>query len=1025
MYFPARLRAGLLAGACTMACVCATAPAHAQNAQSVAAPPAAPDATSSGEIIVTGSRIARPSLDSPQPVTSMTIGELTRGGNANIGDQLAKLPQLTPTITQASSTGGGLAIGTSGLDVLDLRGFGPDRTLVLVDGKRQVTSNEGYFWVDTNTIPTDLISRVDVVTGGSSAVYGSDAMAGVVNFVLKNNFEGLSVNASGGISSHKDRGTYSVSGTWGKNFAGGRGNIAVALSYDQANTVNYDDRPGLTGAFDGRNQFQIVNPAGSDDPRRTFLSGVHSFGYADGGAFIPYGGTNPLSCNKVVGSCLANGFPRVFQFQQDGSLTEANYGKDFRPDGSNNNQGGTGSVLNNTGVLIPGYKRYVADVIGHYDVSDAFRPYFDAKFVRVISDQSNSPTFSQGGAAQTAGSDPLNYLIYTPISLDNAYLTPQARTLIQSMLPAGTTFFNLNRNNIDLGSRGEHDRRDTYRIVAGFKGTFNTDWHYDVSAEYGVLKTKYDFTNNRIEQNFYNAIDAVFNARHEIVCRVNQVTVTDPNCHPIDLPGSSPTAQSAADRQAALNYFNTTSHRWGKATQLDINATVDGNTSKFFNLPGGPVRFAVGGEYRRETAGFHYDPLVANGETFLNSSDAFDPPSFEVKEVYAEVEVPILKDMPLIQELSLSGAGRYADYKGTTGAVWAYNGAAIYAPVRDIKFRVNYSHSVRAPTLNDLYSPNFQNYDIVNDPCDVDYIDTGKSTRAANCAAAGVPVGFQNPGTRAGSLSFVTGGNPNLKAETSRSWTYGVILQPRWVPGLAITVDYYDIKIANVISQISAQQILDGCYDGATLNNSFCALINPRNADHTFSDPALLQSSLNFAQQRAKGIDFDVSYNRRFNEDNKLQLHLIGSWSRFRTDYPYLDDPTEPSQLKGSLGYPVWRFSLLADYTYKKFTFGYTMRFVGKQSITSYDAQHEVAGEDGTPLDPLYADRADYPSVIYHDVRASYDLNDHFTLYAGVDNVADKKPPFGLLGNGEDYNGQDGIFDNIGRFLYAGIKAKF
>ncbi|USI74756.1 TonB-dependent receptor domain-containing protein [Sphingomonas morindae] len=980
------------------------------------------------EIIVTGSHIARPTLRSPIPVTTLSAADLTRSGNTNLGDALVRLPALSTSFNQAGSTA---FIGTSGLNILDLRSLGQSRTLVLVNGHRHITSQEGEFLVDINTIPNDLVDRVDVVTGGSSAAYGSDAMAGVVNFVLKQNFDGLSANAQGGVSSHHDRGNYKLSVTAGKNFAEGRGNIAGSFEYDSSSLVTYADRPGLTGAFAGRRQFQLVDDPTADNtnPDRVFLQGVRSLGYADGGNFTAYNGSSIRSCAGAPSTaCLPNGFPRIFLFNSDGSLREANYGTDFRPVGSGNTLGGDGSTLNNTGTLQPSYKRYIANILGHFDVSEAFRPYFEGKFVRTQSFNQGTPTFSQGGD-QGLDADgipfaPTNYLSYTPIALDNAFLTPQARSVISGLLPAGANYFNLNRNNVDLGTRDEADRRDTWRVVVGAQGTFNDDWHYDVAFNYGHLKTRSTFYNNRIEQNFYNSIDAVRNAAGDIVCRINQASVTDPACAPIDLLGAFGSQQTAAQRQAALDYFNTTSYRRGAASELDITANITGDSSQLFELPGGPVRFSIGGEYRREKAHYAYDELVSSGQTFLNAIPDFRPPAFAVKEAYGELDLPVLKNIRFVDELSLNGAVRVSDFKGSAGTVYAYNAGGIYAPVSDVRFRVNYSRSVRAPTLGDLYASNSINYAGVDDPCDVNFINKGSSTRAANCAAAGVPAGFENAVTRSSRLQILSGGNPDLQVEKSRSWTYGVILQPRMIPGLVVTVDYYDIKINQVISSVDAQTILNGCYDAASLSNAFCSLINPRNGDGSFQQPALLQSSLNFAAERAKGIDLDVAYNHRFGADDNLALRFIGNWNRFRTDYPYVDDPSRPSPVKGTLGQPAFQFNANADYTHKKVTIGYTLRFLGKQSIASYETQHVVAGLDGTPYDPYYADRVNYPNVFYHDIRATVQVDRRFSLYGGVDNATDRKPPFGLLGNATGYNNFDTIYDNVGRFFYVGARVK-
>lgn len=1011
-----------------------TTPADAESASTdqnqIGAPqtevPAPALEDTGGEIVVTGSRISRPTLNSPIPVTSVSAADLTRTGAVVVGDVLNDLPSLRSTYSQANST---QFIGTSGVNFLDLRGLGVTRTLVLVNGRRHITGSEGDFLVDTNTIPTDLLDRVDIVTGGSSAVYGSDAMAGVVNFVLKRDFEGVTLNAQGGLSDEGDRGTYRVSGTFGKNFAEGRGNVALALEYNRQNLLTYSDRPELTGAFTGRRQFQLVDSpaADNDTPNRTYLNRVRSFGYDNGGNFIAYNGAGIGACGTgASAACLANGYPRVFGFNTDGSLREYNYGTDFRPAGSNNNNGGDGAILNDRGTLNPSLKRYVANLVGHFDVSDAFKPFVEAKFVRVESFNQGTPTFAQGGEqgtvavtddegnvigrrAATSGFD--RQSIGIPIFLDNPYLQPGAAATISSLLPAGATFFRLNRNNNDFGTRDEYDRRDTYRIVVGAEGTFNEDWKYDFSVNYGEFRSRSTFYNNRINQNFYNAVDAVRNSAGEIVCRINQAGVTDANCVPLNVLGNG------APSQAALNYINTNSARTGKATQFDVNANVVGDSSQLFELPGGPVRFALGAEYRRETASYAYDDLVSSGATFLNAIPAFRPPSFEVKEAYGELELPLLRNMAFAEELTATGAVRVADYKGATGTVWAYNLGGIYAPIRDIKFRVNYSKAVRAPTLSDLYSSPTQNFDGLEDPCDVNFINTGRANRVANCAAAGVPTGFVNNAARAGSTEILSGGNDQLGEERSRSWTYGVIVQPSFLPGLAITADYYDIKISNVIAAVDAQTILDACYDAASLDNQFCGLINPRQANGEFAQPALLQSTVNFAALEAKGIDMDVAYNHRFDADNRIALRAVGTWVRTRTDFPYLDNPTQPERIKGELGDPIWNVNVSADYTHKNITLGYQLRYIGRQSITDWEAQHDTAGVPA--LDPNYADVVYYPRVFYHAVRGSIEVNDKFRLYGGVDNLTDKRPPYGLLGNGED-----AIYDNVGRFMYVGVSAK-
>lgn len=992
----------------------------------------ADDLNPNDTIIVTGSRIARPALEGAAPVTSLSSDQLLSRGDLSIGDALNELPSLRSTFSQANST---RFIGTTGLNQLDLRGLGTSRTLVLVNGKRHVTSSEGEFSVDTNTIPIDLVERLDIVTGGTSAVYGSDAIAGVVNFILKRNYEGVSLRAQSGITDRGDRGSYFVAGTFGKNFADGRGNVAVSLEYADTEPLRYVDRPEMTGAFTGRRQFNASSPINTDDvPDRTYFNGgVYSLGLSDGGTFIPYNAATATSCvsNGSVATrnplaCRPNGYPRVFRFNTSGRIEEANYGTiDFRPFGSGNALGGVGgSTLNNTGVLQPGLQRYSANLLAHYDFSNAFKPYVEAKYVRVTSTQESSPTFAQNGSSTNPAYS--SNSVGVPIFFDNAYLNPADAALIRSTLISTSnpnpSFFRLSRNNVDLGSRGEFAKRQTYRIVAGVEGDFNGDWHYDVSVNYGRFENRLRSTNNRIESRFRNAADAVRNGAGQVVCRINADTSAandDPNCVPISLLG----AGNATLTPQALSYFMTTSNYKGKAEEFVVNGFVSGDSSQLFELPGGPIAFSLGGEYRRETASYSYDDLVSSGQTFLNAIPPFNPPAFAVKEAFGELNIPLLKDIFLIKELTVTGAGRVSDFKGATGTVYSYNAGVVWSPVRGINLRANYSRAVRAPTLGDLYSSPSQNFAFINDPCDVNYSTNGPNSganRQANCRSIGLdPTTFENSAARSGNLAILSGGNANLKQETSDSYTYGVVLQPRFLPGFSLTVDYYDIKVKSVISSISAQQTVDSCFDSSDLNNQYCQLINPRQANGFFSNPALLVSSVNFSALRAKGIDLDANYQYRIDADNSLSLRFIGNYVANRSDFPYLDTPDLPERLRGELGDPIYQFNASADLKLSGLTLGYQLRYIGKQSVTDWEATHD--SKQGPAYDPDYSDPSFYPSVWYHDIRVGFSVNEKFNLYAGVDNLFDKLPPLGLLGTSDGGS----IFPNTGRFLYAGVKANF
>ena len=963
-----------------------------------------------------------PPLSSSVPLTSVTATDLLSSGNVSLGDALNDLPSLRSTYSQSNSN---RFIGTSGLNLLDLRGLGISRTLVVVNGKRHITALPGDYIVDTGTIPTDLLERVDVVTGGSSAVYGSDAIAGVVNFVLKRNFDGIRARGQGSITSQGDHGSYFASLTAGRNFADGRGNIAVSGEYARVNPLYFVDRDALTGAFSGRSQFNLTSDTSLDGPTgsdgiidNAFYTGVRSGTISDGGLITAICPTTVAAGTVLTGRCrasrvrgaAANNAER-YSFDPNGNLVLSQPTIDFRDitnGGSSNTVGGLGSTLRNTGQISPGLSRYSINVLSHFDVSDAFKPYIEAKYVRLDALQEGQPSFIQGGLLGT-------------FSCSNPFLSGQALGTLQSIgrcaTPAST--FAVSRFNTDFGGRRETDRRETFRIVGGVEGQFLGDWKYEASVNYGQLTTHLEGRNNLqlfdINGNngpFLKAIDAVRNASGQIVCRVNQVTVTDPACVPINLFGVG------APSQAALNYVNTTATRAERATELDLEASISGNLSKLFTLPGGPIGFAFGGEYRKETARSAYDALTVSGATFFNAIQPFNPPAFEVGEGFGEINVPIVKDLNFFKELTLSAAGRYSKYKGSTGGVWAYNVGGVYAPISDIRFRVNFSRSVRAPTSSDLYSPFSQNFATITDPCDILNVNNGTGTRAANCLAAGVPAGFVNTPARTATLSIRSGGNPFLTAETSNSLTFGTVFQPRFIPGFTATVDFYDIKVKSLIATVSANQILNNCYDAATLNNQYCLLVN-RGAGGFFNDPAVTVAAVNFASLRATGIDADIAYNHKFGNGDRLDFRGILTYVIRRNNFLDLNNPNNPDRIKSELGDPEWAATGSVNFKHGVVGLRYSFNYIGRQTIGTYEAQNSFNGNPPQNADQL--PQVYYKAQLLQNIRAELEVNKKFTFYMGSDNFTNQFPPFGLLGTG----GGDGIYSPYGRSFYAGFKADF
>ena len=1047
---------------------CVNIPAGAEHDQCVAQARVAEGETTPAReaIVVTGTRINRPTLTSSVPVTSVSPLDLGNQGNVSLGDKLAELPQIRATFTTANST---RFIGTSGINALDLRGLGTQRTLVLVNGRRVITATPGVNRPDVNTIPIDLVERIDIVTGGNSAIYGSDAVAGVVNFVMKRNFEGIRLTGQSGVSSRRDRGSTFIGLVAGHNFFDDRANVAIAAEYTKQQTLWFTDRDGQTGAFSGRHQFQlsditgpVLNPivgvapaepaAGDGIPDTTFLTGIKNDTISEGGLFTAscptaaaagetaaqFAARRAIACSGLADPGNANAlaqFGRTFVFQGDGTLIANPCVQDFRPFGSGNCQGGLGSTLRLTGQLAPGIERKAINLLAHYTISDAFEPFVEAKYVRVDANQEGQPTFFNN-----------------TFRLDNPFLSTQARNQILAVLtPAQRAnpnqTFTAQRFNIDFGGRGEVHKRENYQLVGGVRGTFNDDWKYEVSGNYGKLYTYYETKGNLLRANYNKAIDARLNGSGQIVCAVNANASTaddDPACVPINLFGFG------APSPEALNYILYTSNRTQRAKLYDVTGYVAGDLSQLFELWGGPIAFVVGAEYRRETAFAAYDPITSStacgtaGCTFLNVIPDFRPPDLKVSELFGEISIPILKDKPFAQELTIDGAGRYSHYNiGQTGGVFAWNVNGTWAPIRDIRFRGGLARSVRAPTQSDLFSPATQTFlNALVDPCGQQNINNGTqvngvSVRIANCLAHGVPTTQTFGGTTlpftnvpASGVSANNQGNENLREERGTSLTLGTIIQPRILPGFSLTIDYYRIRIKNVVQALTGQTIINQCYDSTTgIDNPFCAVVF-RNPDGTFAGqsnvvhggttfsfpatgPAVLITSFNFAKLATSGIDFDVAYRHRILNNVTLNLRGILTHTLYKNLYSDILDPTFKDRILGELGDPAWQGQLSTTVDIGKVSIGHRMRYIGKQTVAlTYETQHEFQGRPPTNADAF--PRVWYPELWSHDFRVDVRVTPRHRIYAGVDNAFDRLPPFDLLGT------EAGSISPVGRFFYVG-----
>ncbi len=1026
------------------------------------------DATqdTSDEVLVTGSRIRSPNLESNLPVTSIGGEEIFQQGQNNLGDTLNDLPQLRSTFAQQNP---GLGIGIAGLNLLDLRGLGTQRTLTLVNGRRHVASDlqNNAVSVDINTIPNDLIERIDIVTGGNSAVYGSDAIAGVVNFILKRDFEGLQVRGGAGISEYGAGGNQFVSVVAGKNFAGGRGNITLHGEYARQDRVFGRDIP-----FMRRNDgFVVVDTdttASDGIPDRVFMRDIRTATINRFG-LIPIVQPNPGGlCGVGIQNGAAAGTPYncTLIFDRAGNLSAQT--------GSRTGTGPTGGIIGGNGdnnreddllSVLPLNERYNFNFLARYEFSEAAELFLEGKYARIHTIGSNSgPAFNQG-FNQTFGDPRANF------RLDNPFLTAAQRTTIANAISTsgfrssltgrtaltaadraaiadGSYRFVVARNLTDLGIRDEDATRETYRFVAGLRGTFNDDWSYEVSGTYGRTNEKITILGNVNQQRLLLAFDAGFNpATGRIQCRSQFV----PGAGGIPADTADlPAAQAAlaadiaacvpynpfggADNSAARDYIVTNSGSRGHLEQIVLNAFMSGDTSQWFELPGGPVRFAVGGEYRTEDAYFKADDIIESGVTFLNALQTFNPDRSEVKEAFAELQIPLLKDTPFFHNLTVSGAARVSDYKGAAGTVWAYNGGVEWAPIRDIRFRANYGRAVRAPNYTETASPLGQNFAPgFQDPCSPARLGSGSPTRRANCTTAlgGLLNNADFIGQTSGqySLEILSGSNPNLKAETADTYTIGAVLEPSFLPGFSFTVDYYNIKVNNVIASPTAQQIVNSCYDLPDLNNQFCALFTRNGATTNAQGDApgvivtqsLQQTPLNFASRVRKGIDFEAKYRTSFGENNAISTRLIYSHQLKNSNF---QDPTNPNfenRILDELGDPTDEFRWNVDLKLDRFSFGYEMRYIGPMLTSTYEDFYSLQGRPAQ--NPDWADIITYPAVLYHDIRFDMEVGEkrNFNFYFGIDNFTDKEPPLGSTATGAG----SAIYNIRGRTFYGGFRAKF
>lgn len=939
----ADLRAGLRGGSALFVSMAFIGSALAQN-------PVVEE--ESGTIVVTGSRIPRPDVESNSPVNVISQDEIKYSSAVETEQLLNALPQAVAGAGAQSNSGNGSA-------TVNLRNLGTVRTLVLQNGRRIVgASQDGV--VDLNMIPPSLIERVEVVTGGASAVYGSDAMAGVVNFVTKDDFEGLEVGGSYGISEQGDAERYNLELTVGGNFADGRGNMVFHGSY--------------------YNRAQVRGAA--RDHATVFLADAVVNGVP---TLVPSG--NGVTPEGTIFS------PQLVGLTDPYGTTIGTAGIFFAPEGWRAYQPSDG--FNDrvfTNLQMP-MQRWQGAVIGHYDVTDDITAFWEGSYVH---SKINS----------TLGAVPMSSSGFIPgfqLDLRNPYLDPTLRNFLSVNMDAdgdNLVPVNINRRLLDGGSRTSDQTRDFYRFVAGLKGGLTDRLNWEVFFNQGETTITDVQGGGVLIDNFANGF--LTNPANPFAC-----AVADPKCvvlNPFGLNSLTP---------AMIDYIGTDLTNITTVRQKQVGASVTGS---LFTLPAGDVGISLGAEYRKESSSFNPDQLYVQGKA-LSRSAGLSPTagSFDVAELYGEIYVPILADRPGFELLAFEGGVRFSDYS-TAGSVWSYKLGGEYSPFRGLKFRGLYQRAVRAPNVVELFSGATNTAPQALDFCNA---DAGRTSQERDFClnSLGIPAAvidvFQQENQQ---IRAITGGNPNLQEETSDTWSVGAVIRPDFVPGLQLTVDYYNIKIDQAIGSFGGglQAVITACNGDMTLSNIFCQPLRNRTPDGQLIDVPLLNA--NISKIEASGVDYRLDYRHNLGSAGSLNYYISGTYliDAITQGSPIVNPVNCAGYIGGgncSTANPKWRFTQRLTWEMDKLQLSLRHRFIG--SAKDGRIAGAIASGAATPLLAV----PETGDVHYFDLGANLDVKENFSFFANIDNLLDRDPPFYLF--------ERETYDAIGRRFTIGFRAHF
>ena len=958
------------------------------------------------EVVVTGSRIPRAGFDTLMPAIVVDSQFIEDRGFTDVASALNEIPAFG---VPGNSTEGGQSSQSVGQNFVNFFGIGSQRTLTLVNGRRFVSSNSPSLFVganaglqvDLNVIPASLIERVETIAIGGAPIYGADAIAGTVNIIMKDDFEGFDISTSYGISSESDMEETEFAIAWGANSADGKGNVVMS--------VEYTDRKGMIESDRDHHRagWQFREPADPNSPfTRELVANAHANIVSNDGVITP-GAT--LLPNFGIGT-WDQGY---FQFAPDGSLRPYDVGS---PTGNAVwSLGGEGLFLPDVTALFTPLERTLATAFGHYEIAEGVEAFGEIWVAHMESKEAaNQPAYQSGFFGEESLS--LEFPVTHPL------LTPAAQATLATLTSGGApiTSFHLQRSSIDLrpNNNANEAEMNMHRIVGGLRGDFEVGsrfFNWDVSYNFGQ-STSDTRSLDVVSDRFMYALDVIPDpVSGELGCRV----VVDPASRPVDpgTPFGTTLAQNAFDdcvpldifgngrpSQEALEYITVNNVAKTVIQQQVIEANIGGD---LFELPGGSFGGAVGVSRRIENGNFQsggFSELGLGRSVPVNSVVG----EYESDEMYVEFYAPLVSDdmdIPLVASLSMEGAYRRLD-NSLAGEDDVWTIGARYAPVADIEFRGNVTRSVRAPAITELFLPLSGQFSFASDPCDQRFVDQGPNpaTRRANCISGGGNLpGIPDPdnfvsNVANASVNGVTGGNLALKNEVADAWTVGFVARPRFVEGLQVAIDYVDIDIEDAIESFTLTQIMESCYDQAGFPNAFCNLFTRQPNGQLPPTNAFQSGFVNAGQRTFKGITAEFIYSRDLFAG---QFDFTGSILNLREDITRIQESVQDDT--GEIGQSEWQGQLNFRYSQDSWSGLFQARYIGGGPWSNDDAVNA-------------RDVMENGDVWLLNGAFTYDINDTIGLQLNINNILDELPSPGAIASGND-----AVYSNIGRYYRFGV----